>query len=369
MKSIRNSIVSFWRALDTLEERIYFLTLFVAGIAAVVSTVAGIIQRLPVFSIFITFAIFVFVVVLTLVSIRFPEKRASQRLCLVFAINFCFFPTIFFASGGIHSGMGMFLLVGLFLTAIMLHGKLSGFVFLASLLVMELTMTLADRAPHLVAPMTEWQHYQDMKVTLFLSGMSMYAITTLILTAYNRERKHNEELMEKLRSISIRDALSGLYNRRELFRRLEVMFGMQTRERADTLSREGHYIAMFDVDNFKHMNDTYGHAFGDTVLSTVSGVLERGTDSREGEFAARYGGEEFVCILKAASLDEAYRKTDAIRRQVSELHWKEVPELRVTISGGVVPCDAGQDLNQVIHDVDALLYQAKTSGKNRICRP
>ncbi|MBQ7486079.1 MAG: hypothetical protein IJT77_01130 [Clostridia bacterium] len=91
VKSIRNSIVSFWRALDTLEERIYFLTLFVAGIAAVVSTVAGIIQRLPVFSIFITFAIFVFVVVLTLVSIRFPEKRASQRLCLVFAINFCFF--------------------------------------------------------------------------------------------------------------------------------------------------------------------------------------------------------------------------------------------------------------------------------------
>ena len=366
---IKRSLLRSWNSLDTLDEQIYFITLFVTGIAAVVSAVFGLIQHLPLVSVGITFAIFIFAVILLLVSIHFPEQRNAQRLCLVLAINIGFFPTIFFASGGIHSGMSMFLLVGLFLSAIMLRGKLSVIVFSISLLLMELTITVADRMPQFVVEMTERQHYHDVKITLFQAGVSMYAITALVFKAYDRERKRNAELMDKLRKLSTRDELSGLYNSRELMRRLEVMFGKQTRQRADTLTLDGHYISMFGVDDFKPVREKYGHYFGDTVLASVSGVLDRAMDGREGEFAARYGGAEFVCILKAASMDEAYQKADTIREQVSGLQWNEAPKLRITISGGIVSCDPDRDVTQIFHDVDALLYQAKTTGKNRICRP
>lgn len=313
--------------------------------------------------------IFVFTIILSVHSVRHPKQRGIQKLLLVIVINFVFFPVIFFPSGGIYSGMSLFFLAGLFLVGITLRGKLSGIVFVASLLVMELTLTLSDRYPQLLASMTERQHYQDVKVTLFLSGMSVYAITTLILTAYDRERRHNQELMEKLRNLSTRDALSGLFNRRELFRRLEIIYSDHPVDRTEKLSREKQYIAMFDVDDFKHLNDTYGHAFGDTVLAAVASVLNRSANPKDGEMASRYGGEEFVSILTAGSLEEAYTRVDAIRQQISELRFEEVPGLVVTISGGVVPCNSTSEIKKVMHDVDECLYEAKEAGKNRICCP
>jgi diguanylate cyclase (GGDEF)-like protein len=197
--------------------------------------------------------------------------------------------------------------------------------------------------------------------------MSVYAITTLILTAYERERHHNEVLMEKLRNLSTRDALSGLFNRRELFRRLEIVYNDHPAERSEKLSRDHQYIAMFDVDNFKHLNDTYGHSFGDTVLAAVAHVLDESADPKHGEMASRYGGEEFVCLLTASGLEEAVARVDGIRQKVALLRFEEVPDLVVTISGGVVPCNSEKDIKQVMHNVDELLYEAKREGKNRIC--
>ena len=195
----------------------------------------------------------------------------------------------------------------------------------------------------------------------------MYSIVLLILRSYNEERRQNEVLLQKLRDLSVTDMLSGLYNRRELFRRLEVMYGSATRERRETLTLDERYIAMFDVDNFKKLNDTCGHSFGDSVLVSVSKVLHDMVWPEAGELTARYGGEEFVSILKAGSLDEAYCRADEARQQIAQLSWKEHPEIRIGISGGLIACEDHPDLTGALHDVDALLYQAKAAGKNRIC--
>ena len=314
-----------------------------------------------------TALIFVFTMILSVISIRFPRHRQMQKVLLVIVINFLFFPSVFFPSGGIYSGVILFFLAGLFLVGITLRGSLSVILFTASLLVMQVTLFIAHKHPALVSPMTEPQHFHDVQVTLFLSGMSVYAITTLILTAYERERHHNEVLMEKLRNLSTRDALSGLYNRRELFRRLEIVYNDHPAERSEKLSRDHQYIAMFDVDNFKHLNDTYGHSFGDTVLAAVAHVLDESADPKHGEMASRYGGEEFVCLLTASGLEEAVARVDAMRQKIAKLRFEEVPGLGVTISGGVVPCNSENDLKKVMHNVDELLYEAKARGKNRIC--
>ena len=367
MNGFIRKITQFWGSLESLDERIYFMTLFVANVAGLVCSVVGIFQGLNLSVVLMTAMIFVFTMILSVISIRYPRHRQMQKVLMVLAINFLFFPSIFFPSGGIYSGVILFFLAGLFLVGITLRGSLSWILFTASLLVMQVTLFIAHKHPALVSPMTEPQHFQDVQVTLFLSGMSVYAITTLILTAYERERHHNEVLMEKLRNLSTRDALSGLYNRRELFRRLEIVYNDHPAERSEKLSRDHQYIAMFDVDNFKHLNDTYGHSFGDTVLAAVAHILDEAADPKNGEMASRYGGEEFVCLLTASGLEEAVARVDAIRQKVAKLRFEEVPGLGVTISGGVVPCNSENDLKQVMHNVDELLYEAKARGKNRIC--
>lgn len=362
-------VEKLWLSFDTLDDKVFMLTVMVSIVVGVIALVAGALQHLPFVSMIATFVIVVFMALLLVLGIRFPQKRALLRLLLLLGINFVLFPVTFIFSGGIHSGMILFFLIGLFLVAVMLRGKAGEIVFIISLLIMILSIEFAQHFPELVSQMSLQKHYQDVKVTLILSGIGLYAITVLIFNAYNQERHNNRVLMEKLQNLSIRDTLSGLYNRGELYRRLEIMYGGTEQEhRKNTLVRERHYIAMLDIDDFKLLNDTYGHDFGDRVLAEVSHVLDEMARPGEGEIAARYGGEEFVCVLVADNMEEAYARLEESRKRIGELTWERDPALRVHISGGVVSCMSDDDLTGTMRAADELLYKAKRSGKDRICR-
>ena len=312
--------------------------------------------------------VLLYMIILQFVTMRFPRYARQCRVLLVLGLNLIFFPADFFASGGIHSGMILFYLLGLALCGILLRGNFGGAVFVISLLVMELSITASMRYPGFVQEMTPGLHGRSMKSALFMSGMALYSIVLLILRSYYQERKQSEELMQKLRDMSAKDALCSLYNRRELFRRMEIMYSGTPKERSETLTREGHYIAMFDVDNFKKLNDTYGHSFGDRALIAVAQVLDEMVRPEAGELTARYGGEEFVSVLTARDMEEAYARAEETRKKVEALHWEDHPNVRVTISGGLIACEEHPDLTQAMHDVDELLYKAKAAGKNQICR-
>lgn len=365
-KTIKQYAVHTLSQMETLDERIYHIVLVVGIAAALTSFVADLIQRLHPLALITTLVLTVYLVVLQYFSIRYPKFQKAGRVLLAVGIIFVLFPLIFFSSGGIYSGMILFYLLGFFLIAILIRGKLGGILFLLSFWGLELSITLAQRFPFAVAHMTPTQHYQDVKVTLFLSGFSLYAISVLVFKAYQRERQHNQELMERLQDLSTKDALSGLYNRRELFRRLDVMYQSTPQARGD-LKKDNCYIAMFDVDNFKHLNDTYGHGFGDKALTAVSHVLQDMVHSETGELASRYGGEEFVCTLYADSLDDAYARVDAARQTISQLNWSEIPGLKITISGGIISCNEYPELDDAMKAVDQLLYRAKAAGKDHIC--
>ena len=140
MNGFIRKITQFWGSLESLDERIYFMTLFVANVAGLVCSVVGIFQGLNLSVLLMTAMIFVFTMILSVISIRYPRHRQMQKVLLVLAINFLFFPSIFFPSGGIYSGVILFFLAGLFLVGITLRGSLSWILFTASLLVMQLTL-------------------------------------------------------------------------------------------------------------------------------------------------------------------------------------------------------------------------------------
>ena len=367
LEKIKHILFRSWYVLETLEDRIYHIILDVAVFVSILSVVAGVLQGQPLFAILSTVLILLFLIVLQYITMRYPKHANTCRILMVLGMNLVLFPIHFFTSGGIHSGMILFHLTGLVLCAMLIYGKRGTMVYLLSLVALEASVALSAVFPEYVQSMTEKQHLTNMLSTLLLASVALYSMFALIMRSYFQERKNNQELMEKLRNLSMMDALSGLYNRRELFRRLEVMYGGASQERKEKLTRAGRYIAMFDVDDFKKLNDTYGHSFGDEVLVAVSKVLHDMIHPEDGEMTARYGGEEFVSVLSAESWAEANQCVEDARKKIYALRWEEHPSVRVSVSGGLIACEDHPDLTKAMHDVDELLYKAKAAGKNQIC--
>lgn len=159
-----------------------------------------------------------------------------------------------------------------------------------------------------------------------------------------------EDLNEQLRETSFRDALTGLYNRRFLVEFLAGKRALSARM-AIPLS-----VVLIDLDHFKRINDSLGHAVGDVVLRQVSQLLAQGI--RESDLAARYGGEEFVLILPQAAARDAARVTVRILERVRRASFAGVP-WPVTFSAGVAQLEEGEPIETLLERADRRLYDAK----------
>ena len=182
------------------------------------------------------------------------------------------------------------------------------------------------------------------------------------------ERKQAEEMLDeynqKLEALSITDGLTGLANRRHFDETLAQEYSRHARSEA-ALS-----LILLDIDYFKAFNDTYGHVKGDDCLRAVAGVIA-GCTNRTMDLAARYGGEEFACILPETDLGGAIAIAENIRHSIQALaipHKGSMVADAVTASLGVttVRYIAQQSVEDILSQVDALLYLAKSSGRNRI---
>ncbi|MFP4078636.1 MAG: GGDEF domain-containing protein, partial [Candidatus Izemoplasmataceae bacterium] len=120
-------------------------------------------------------------------------------------------------------------------------------------------------------------------------------------------------------------------------------------------------LILYDIDNFKQVNDTLGHPEGDEVLKRIASILEE--NSREGDIVGRYGGEEFMLVLKKTPYDTAWRIAERIRSTI-ERTFKDT-SVPITLSGGVVSYD-DDTINSFVKRADDNLYEAKDQGKNRI---
>ena len=158
---------------------------------------------------------------------------------------------------------------------------------------------------------------------------------------------------------AITDKLTGLYNRRYFDYFLDLELKRSSRENSSLA------LLMIDVDNFKQINDTLGHLFGDKILNKLGDLIK--SNIRETDLAARYGGEEFSIVMSNTSFDEAEEIAERIRKSVETYRFNE-NESVTTVSIGIAlhPFDA-KSVQELLDRADSALYRAKRNGKNRIC--
>jgi diguanylate cyclase (GGDEF)-like protein len=176
----------------------------------------------------------------------------------------------------------------------------------------------------------------------------------------NRISKMNEELLSKATQLEEKasfDFLTKLYNRRKFNSFLEYEISKANRYKDQHLS-----LLLVDIDYFKNVNDTYGHLVGDNILQEVSKILT--ICSRDTDIVARWGGEEFVLMLPQTNVEQAFLVGEKLRATIEKHKFDDVKH--ITCSIGVSQFHRNEDKDILFKRVDAALYKAKNSGRNKV---
>ncbi|MCQ2055662.1 MAG: GGDEF domain-containing protein [Fibrobacter sp.] len=353
----------FWKDQDTVEKKFFWMVLFIEVFVTWISGVFTYFENLSLWAYLSCFISCGIVCCLGVVA----YKTKEYGICYMgsfYTIGLVLMPAAFFFCGGVKSGMPMYssalMLVGA-VAPVSTKRKLIAFIivllWMGAAMIFSLSGT--DLSKKLLTEVSEQASALDVVVSYIFMSITIYCIGAFIVRAYANECDKREKLVARLDYLSKRDYLTELYNRRYLIQYLESVVWAQ---------RDKFYLVMYDVDDFKSVNDTYGHFFGDQVLCDLSKIILDFVDEKNGECAVRYGGEEFIYILKGDSEVEAYAKADKIREAVNMHQWEEAPMLHVTVSAGFMSCRSrrGFDHKELLHKVDELMFMAKSKGKNHI---
>jgi two-component system cell cycle response regulator len=208
---------------------------------------------------------------------------------------------------------------------------------------------------------------QRLAAVLFLAGRSVSRVSAENAGFLQQvaDQAHmvlaNSRLFERVRNLSVRDSLTGLWNHRYAMEALR-----REGERCDRYPQPLSLL-MVDIDLFKDVNDAHGHLAGDAVLREVARTLQAGT--RGVDVLGRYGGEEFVLILPHTPREQALRTAERLRKGVEEAVVRvDEAEVRVTVSIGVAtfPSPEVKAPADLLAAADAALYRAKDQGRNRV---
>ena len=194
------------------------------------------------------------------------------------------------------------------------------------------------------------------------SGLTAEKLFTTISVAMKKWRegqliRANQEELERIANL---DSLTHIPNRRAVLRKLEDAMAYVRRYHEDLC------VIMLDLDNFKIVNDTYGHVTGDDVLEKVASVMRRRL--RETDTVGRYGGDEFLIILPKADATAAETAAERLRETLAatEMTYTGSPIFRITVSQGLTCYKPGDDSSSLIARADEALYKAKQNGRNRV---
>ena len=330
-----------------LEVRIYMIIFFELLFVSILSATTNTLLGKGILGVSLQWAAITF----SIITLATPSDfRIKIHKPVVIFISFVYLPFLFFQTAGYEGTAMLFAPLSIYLLAIVFKRKWRLVLVVLAVLVYSACCITQYYNPNLIVPhATEIDKLIDLLVALVLASTSISIIAVYVINAYEVEEA-------KIRQFADRDTLTGIYNRRKLYEHLTVELEYAKRDGVPLL------VIMFDLDNFKKINDTYGHSVGDMVLQhTASVVLEQ---LRSHDFFARYGGEEFFIVLRNTKMENALLIAERIRAKVE--HHQYDDGVRATISIGLAVSGKEDSVESLVQRVDEYLYKAKEEGRNCI---
>ena len=300
----------------------------------------------------------------------YSKKHQEMLLEIgVLAINFFVFPALYLTGGAIECGIPAYMVIGLTFSLFLLdkHGIIIAIIqsifycgiYYISYAYPEWTITV----PAFSTALGERTFfYQAVISNTLMTTLILGAMAKIMFNVFLKENRLVKSSIVEIERQSTIDPLTNIYNRRHMYKYLTAQVQI-AKEQHTSLS-----LAMFDIDKFKVLNDTYGHLLGDDVLKAIARIIKN--SCRENEIVARYGGEEFILIMPGVDCDSAFERADEIRDCIAKSYLSpELPKDRpVTISGGVSTFKEGFDEEKLVAVADENLYHSKETGRNKITK-
>jgi diguanylate cyclase (GGDEF)-like protein len=182
------------------------------------------------------------------------------------------------------------------------------------------------------------------------------------ITSHKKALELEKKLEKKLQKLVLTDPLTGLLNRRGFFEKTQLLL-----DRLESDVCIGPAVFVLDIDHFKLINDNHGHHVGDIILKNLARELTRSL--RTGDIVGRVGGEEFAIVLSGCQSELAETIAERIRLRIANQKlWIEDKDIHFTISLGVSNYRSGEaDIQDAVRRADAAMYQAKATGRNKVC--
>lgn len=352
IKSMKGKFFSFQ---VPLEKRITYAMVIFATAGEIFGFIESLLLGLPLPAILLPFFSIIF---LSMLSI-WGFQTKNTNLFAMLAIGICsliIFPLMFFVNSGLDGGMEFYLMLTIVTIALALRGW-TRLIFFAIALVENVSLFIIHKyIPEIFIVFTESDAFIDKVCSMGISCVVLFffSYTVSKQNAHDREKiKYLSDLYEKQANT---DELTTLFNRRYFNNFLKLAIA--------TVGDSGSlHVAMFDIDDFKHVNDKYGHPFGDVVLKKFARILQE--KENLGATACRYGGEEFLLLIPKKSRDEALEIVKQILHETRTTI--DIEENRcITVSAGFITCSGSMNFEQTMEEVDKKLYLAKKAGKDRV---
>ncbi len=330
--------------------KMYQILVITAGIANLLGTVCNFIIHGTEIPTMLCGACFLIVIVVG--SIGWNTKKTQLPAVLIILMLTWFeFPYLYYCYG---NAAIVYLILGIVGLAMFFPRRMVIISYLFTLLEYLAIMSSSFARPSRWSVMDERSRMGTTFGSFLIVALSIFAMTFVLLRRYEEQREQLLAMSEELEFAANHDPLTKLYNRRFLVRCVEEWM---------RIPGKSFWIILMDVDDFKAVNDTYGHGYGDDVLREAGRLMLEQMQGRG--IASRFGGEEFMLVFEQDDREQALLAFQKIQEGLLSFA-RTTRQTDITISGGMERYEADKQLDQLFTSADRKLYTAKNTGKNRL---
>ncbi|MBN2794141.1 MAG: GGDEF domain-containing protein [Clostridia bacterium] len=338
-----------------LNGKVFYILVLSGFLFSVINTIINIILNLSIITVFSAMGTALLCLILIIYAFKTNEYKKASKFGFIILIALIY-PSLWIHNNGIKGSIPYFIIFNTILLTIICNKKTAHQLYVLQILVLFILgyIEIYHRS-WIIGYSSNLANILDMLFSFVLMGSFSVLIIKKLMIEYHLRIDELNELQAKFKHLSITDELTGIFNRRHIIQEIDNKL-------KDDVNPPFALI-MIDIDDFKVINDRFGHGIGDEVIVGVSKALEHCV--RPIDVVGRIGGEEFLIILMDTTEEEARSRALSMKNKISELKWS-VDNLQVTVSGGVCGKMPEDELNDLLERVDRYLYKAKRSGKNTI---